>query len=146
MFVENPHYLCGIHCRTAAEGDNCIGFESRHLCRTALCIFESGVGLNVKECCMSNAHFIKFVGNGLCVAVFIEECICYDKRFLGTPHRSEFVKSNRKTTFFNINLFGCAEPKHIFPSFCNCFDIDKMLYANIFRNRVTAPGTASEGE
>ena len=65
VFIKHPHDFCRVHCGAAAEGDDAVGPESVHLRRALLCRSKGRVGLNVKECCVSNAHFVKNVGDKL---------------------------------------------------------------------------------
>ena len=139
MFVKYPHDFCRVHCAAAAERDYAVGSERRHLlcafCRTA----EGRVGSNVKEGRMLDSHFVKPVGYRLCVSVMIEEAVGYDKRPLFVHYGFKLAECNRQTAFLYIYLFRSSEPKHIFPSFRNGFNIYKVLYANIFGNRVSSP-------
>ena len=88
---------------------------------------------------MSYSHLIELIRDGLGVAVLIKEGICYDKCLLCTSDTSQLVKSYRQTTFLDVYLFRRSEPKHIFPSFCYCFDVDKVLDTYVFGNGVSAP-------
>ena len=91
-----------------------------------------------------NAHFIKLVGDRLCIAVLIKERICDDKRSLCASDCSQFIESHGEATLFNVNLFRCSKPKHIFSPLCHCFDVDKVLYTYVFGHTVATPRSASQ--
>ena len=139
MLIQHPHDLACVHCRAAAQSDNDIRLEQRHL----LCAFDRRrkcrVGLNVIETGMLNAEFIQFCFDGLDIAVFIQERVGDDKRFFLMHDRSQLIKCKRHTAFFEIDLFRRSEPKHIFSPLRHTLDIQKMLDTYVFRNRVAAP-------
>ena len=144
MLVKNPHYLCGVHCGAAAESNNGIGLESTHLCGALGRIGKGRIGLDVKEGCMLNAHFVELVGYRLGVAVLIQEGIRYNKRLLCAPDGFEFVEGYGQAALFDIHLFGRSEPEHVLSPLGDCFDIEQVLYTYVFGNAVAAPGTAAE--
>ena len=41
--------------------------------------------------------------------------------------------------FFNIHLFRCTEPKHIFSPLGNRFNIDEVFDTDVFGNTVSSP-------
>ena len=144
MFVKNPHYLARVHCRAAAESDDRIGFERTHEFRARLCAGESGIGSDVEERFVNDAHFVEFVLDGFGVAVIVKERVRYDERAFFVHYVRQLVESDGQTAFFDINLFRSAEPKHIFSPFCNSLNVYKVLDSHVFRNAVAAPGAAAE--
>ena len=139
MLVENPHDLCGVHCRTTAKGDDGVGLECSHLRRTLGCVCKGGVGLYVEECLVLNTHLVKLVGDGLGVTVLVKECVGYDECLLCASDCTKLVESNGETTLLDIYLLRCSEPKHVFSPLCYCLNVQKMLYANVVGNAVAAP-------
>ena len=81
MFVKYPHDFAGVHSGTTAQSNNAIRLERFHLFRTFFCACKSRVRSYVKERSMLNAHFVKFVGNRLCISIVIQETVCNDKCF-----------------------------------------------------------------
>ena len=146
MFVQHPHDFACVHCTAAAQRDYYVGGKGAHLFRTCLGACKRGVGRNVEEAGMCNAHFVEFVLNRLGVAVVVQETVRNDKRLLFVHHRLKFVKSNGQTTFFDVNLLRCTEPQHIFSPFGYGFDIEQMLHSDVFTDGVTAPTAATEGK
>ena len=57
-------------------------------------------------------------------------------------HIFQLIQSNRQAAFFEVNFFRGSHPEHVLSPLCNSFNIDQMLYSNVFRNRVSAPGAA----
>ena len=95
---------------------------------------------------MLDSHFVEFIGDGLGVAVVVQETIGDDKRLLFAHNVFEFVKSDGQAALLHIDLLRHSEPKHIFSPLRNRFDIDKVLDSDVFRHGVTAPTSAAEGE
>ena len=144
MLIHYPHNLCCVHCGTAAYCDDCIGFKVTHHIGTLASALESRVGSNLREASVLNTKLVKLILNRLCITVIIKERVGYYKRLFLTHNVTKLIESNGKAAFFEIYFLRSTEPKHIFPSFCNSFDIDEMLYADILGNRVAAPRTAAE--
>ena len=59
-------------------------------------------------------------------------------------HILDLTEGNRQAALFEVHLLRCAEPQHIFSPLSNGFDVQQMLYAYVFRDRVSAPGTAAQ--
>ena len=76
----------------------------------------------------------------------VEEGVGNDERSLFAHDLADLVKRYGQTAFFDVNLFGCAEPEHVFPSFCNGFDVEEVLYTYVLGDRVAAPRAAAECE
>ena len=146
VLVKNPHNFARVHSAAAAESDYAVRSKSSHLLCAFFCACKRRVGSNVKECCVLNTQFIKFVGDGLCIAVVIKEAVGNYKRTFFAHNGFKLVKRNRQAAFFNIHLSRCSEPKHILSPFGNRFNVDKMLNADVFADAVSAPRTAAQGE
>ena len=144
MLIHDPHDFRRVHCGTAADGDDGIRLELGHLVSTLSRALERRVRGNFIEASVLNAHFVEFLFNRLGVAVIVKERVGNNKRLFLAHDRFQFVKRNRQAAFFEIHLFGCAEPQHIFPSFGNGFDIQQMFDTDVFGNRVAAPGAAAK--
>ena len=144
VFVKNPHYFARVHCRAAAESDDRIGFERTHEFRARLCAGESGIGSDVEERFVNDAHFVELVLDGFGVTVIVKERVRYDERAFFVHYVRQLVESDGQTAFFDINLFRSAEPKHIFSPFCNSLNVYKVLDSHVFRNAVAAPRAATE--
>ncbi len=108
------------------------------------CARKRGVGRYVKEGLVRNAHLVKLIGYAFGKAVVVKEAVRYDKRLLFAHYRFKLVKGNGQTALLYINLLRRAEPQHIFSPFSDCFNIQKMLNANVFGNGVSAPASATE--
>ena len=139
MLVEYPHDLACVHSRAAAESDDTVGLK----CADGLCAFKCAgkcrVGENVAEYGVLDAHLIELVRDRLCIIVLIKEAVCNDEALLLVHNRAELVKCNGHTAFLEVNLFGCSEPQHILSPLGNCLYIDKVLYAHVLGNAVSAP-------
>ena len=57
---------------------------------------------------------------------------------------AKLIQRYRHTSFLKVNFLRCSEPKHILSPLGNSLDVDQMFYPNIFRYRVSTPGTASK--
>ena len=95
---------------------------------------------------MLNAHLIELICDRLCVSVMIEEGIGDDKRLFLVHDVLQLVKRYGQAALLDVDLFGGAEPEHIFSPLGYCFYIQKVLYADILRNAVAAPRAAAEGQ
>jgi len=132
MLIKNPHNLSCVHSRTAADSNNAVRLECCH----SLCTFLSGskcrVRLNIEECSMLDAHFVKLICNALCIIILIEELVCNDECLFLVHNILQFIESNRQTALLEINLLRCSEPKHIFSPLSNCLNVKKVLDTDIF--------------
>ena len=144
VLIHHPHDFRRVHSGTAADGDDGIRLELGHLVSTLSRALERRVGGNFIEAGVLNAHFVELLFNRLGVAVIVKERVGNNKRLFLAHDGFQLVKRNRQAAFFEIHLFGCAEPQHIFPSFGNGFDIQQMFDTDVFGNRVAAPGAAAE--
>ena len=144
MLVEHPHDFGGIHGRSTAQCDNGIRLESSHLCDAFLGITQRGIRLDIEEGGVCNPHLIQLVGDGLGVAIAVQEGIRYDKCLLCLPNSAKLIQRNGQAALFDVDLFRRPEPQHVFPSFCHSLDIQQVLDTYIFRYGVTAPGTAAQ--
>ena len=144
MFVHYPHDLCSIHSRSSAERDDRIRFECTHLICTKSCALQSRIRSYFVETCMLDSHFIQFCFDRSYISILVQERVCYDKCSFLMHDRSKFIQCNRHTAFLKVYFFWCSEPKHILSPLGNSLDVDQMFYPNIFRYRVSTPGTASK--
>ena len=80
VFVHNPHNLRRIHCTAAAERDNDVGLERRHL----FCAFDSArkrrVGSYIEENIVVNTYLVEFIGYALRKSVLIKETVRNNER------------------------------------------------------------------
>ena len=143
MFVEDPHDLSCVHCRSAAYRKDEIRPERRHLCCALFGTCQRGVGCNVIECRMRDTHFVELLLDRLRIAVLIEERVCDDERSFVM---FQLVERDRQAALFEIGLFRCAKPKHILPPDRDGFDVQQLVNAHVLRHRVAAPASAAEGQ
>ena len=146
MLIEHPHDFARVHRRAAADGYDAVGFKIRHSLRALPCAGECRVGRNIEECGVGYTHLVKLVGYSLCIAVFIKELICYDKRFFLAHDVFKLVKRYGQAALLHIHLLGCSEPQHILSPLGNRFDIEQMLDTDILGDRVAAPRAAAQCE
>ena len=78
----------------AAESDDRIGFERTHEFRARLCAGESGIGSDVEERFVNDAHLIEFVFDWFSVSVIVKERVRYDKRAFLAHYVLQFVESD----------------------------------------------------
>ena len=71
MLVHHPHDLGRVHGAAAAQGDDAVGREIGHLLGASLGAGQGGIGRDVKERGVLDAHFVQLVGNRLGIAVMI---------------------------------------------------------------------------
>ena len=93
---------------------------------------------------MNDSHFIQFVFDFLCISILIKEGVSYDEAAFFAHYVFQFIKSNRQAAFFEVNFFRGSHPEHVFSPLSNSLDIDQVFYTNVFRYRVSTPGTASK--
>ena len=127
MLIHYPHYLCGIHSRTASECYYYIRLKSCHRLHTFSCTLKCRVRSYIKEAGISYAHFIKLLCNNICISVLIKECISYNKCFLLMHYISKLIKCYRQTASLEIYLFRSSKPQHVLSPLCYSFYIYKML-------------------
>ena len=144
MLVHDPHYFAGIHRRAAAESYYAVRFKCAHLLCSRFGARKSGVGRNVGKYGVFYCHLFELIGYRTNEAVVIQEAVGYDKALFLVHYAFQFVQSHRQAAFLYINLFGSPEPQHIFPPFRNRFNVEKMFYTHVFRNRIAAPTAATE--
>ena len=146
MLVHHPHDFAGVHGGTAANGDNAIRLESVHGRHTLFGASQGGVRCHIKECGVGHAHFVQFISDGLGVAILIQEAVRNNECLFLLHHIAHFVQRHRQAAFLNVHLLRGTEPQHIFPSFCNGFDVHQVLDPYILRHGVAAPGAAAQGQ
>ena len=91
MFVEHPHDLTGVHCGAAADGDDAIRFKGAHLRGAFAGAGKRRIRRHVVEGRVRNPHLVELIGNRLGIAVFIQERVGDDERFLGVAHGSQLI-------------------------------------------------------
>ena len=146
ILIKHPHNFSGIHCRTTAKSDNAVRLKGAHCCCSGFCRCKRRIRLYIRKTGVYNAHLIQFILNRLCISVFVKERVGYDKAAFFAHNSSQLIKGNRHTAFFEVNLFRGSHPEHVLSPLCNSFNIDQMLYSNVFRNRVSAPGAAAQSK
>ena len=146
MFVEHPHDLAGVHCGAAAHRDDAVGLESAHRRRAFLGAGESGIGRDVEERGVRDAHLVELVGDGLRISIMIQKTVRDNKSLLFSHDIFEFVKGDGEATLLDVHLFGCSEPQHILSPFRDGLDVDKVFDAHVLADAVAAPAAAPEGE
>ena len=131
MLIHEPHDLGSIHCRTAAQSDDCIRLEGSHLLHAFLSALQCRVRSYIVEACVLDSHFVELLLDRLCISVLVKECICYDKCFLLVHYCAKLVQSYRHTAFLKVYLLRCSEPQHILSPLGNCLHIQKMFYSYV---------------
>ena len=95
---------------------------------------------------MSDAHLVQLIGDGLCIAVAVEEGVGDDKDFFLAHDVFQFIKSDSQAALFDIEFFGGSEPEHVFSPFGDGLDVHQVFDTDIFGDGVASPGTAAECE
>ena len=143
MLIHDPHDLTGVHCGTAAHGNDYIGLEGCHLGGAGLGAGEAGIGSHIIEGGVLDAHFVQLLLNGLGVTIVVQEGV-RDKEGLFLAHNGlQLIQSDAQAALLDVDLLGSAEPEHVFPSFCHSLDVQQVLDTHVFRNGVAAPGAAA---
>ena len=145
MLVHHPHNLAGVHCGTAADGDDDIRLEERHLLGAATCALQGGIGLNVVEAVVSDAHLIELGLDGTRVAILEEELVGNDEGALLAHYGAELVECDGRAALLEVDLLGCAEPQHVLAALCHGLDVDQVLHPNVLGDGVATPGAAAQG-
>ncbi len=146
VLIEHPHDLGRVHCGAAAERDDDVRLKCPHLGRAFQGVLQCRVGLYIGEACVDDSHGVELLLDRLRVAVLVKECVRYDERAFFVHDRAELVESDRHAALLEIDLFRCAEPKHIFSPLCNGLDIDEVQRAYIVGNGISAVGAAAQGQ
>ena len=123
MLVEHPHDLRRVHRGAAAEGDDHVRLEGRHLLRAFPGAGKRRIGQHVEERLVRDAHLVELVGHRLGVAVFVEERIGHDKGALFAEHVFQFVQRDRQAASLEVDFIGRAEPEHILSPLGDGFDV-----------------------
>ena len=145
VLVHHPHDLAGVHCGTAADGDDDIRLEERHLLGAATCALQGGIGLNVVEAVVSDAHLIELGLDGTRVAILEEELVGNDEGALLAHYGAELVECDGRAALLEVDLLGCAEPQHVLAALCHGLDVDQVLHPNVLGDGVATPGAAAQG-
>ena len=95
---------------------------------------------------MHDAHGIELVLDRARVAVLVKEAVRYDEGAFLVHDRAELVECDRHAALLEIDLFRCAEPKHIFSPLCDGLDIDEVQCAYVVGNGISAVGAAAQGQ
>ena len=144
MLVHDPHNLAGVHCGTAADGDNAVRLEGGH----GLCAFlragEGRVGRNIVERGVDDAQLIQLVGNRLGEAGFEQERVGDDEAALLAHNCLEFIQGDRQAALLEVDLFRRTEPQHILPPDGNSLDVQQVLDADVLGDGVAAPRAAAQ--
>ena len=146
MLIKHPHDFRRVHCGAAAYRYYNIRSEACHHFCAFFCDIQCRIGLDLGKNRIAYSDFVQLVGYGLCIAVAIQKAVGNYKCPFARIYRLKLIKRFGQAAPFNINLFGRAEPKHIFSPLGNGFNIKQVLYSHIFGNRVSAPRAAAEGE
>ena len=143
MLIEHPHDLAGIHGGAAADGQNQVRLESRHLGRALPGAGKGRIGGHIVEGGVGDAHFVQLVFNGLRVAVIVQEAVRDDKCLFMS---FQLGQGDGQAALFEIDLFRRTEPEHVFPPDGDGFDVQQMLDAHVLGHGVAAPASAAQGE
>jgi len=144
MLVHDPHNLAGVHCGTAADGDNAVRLEGGHRLGAFLCAGEGRVGRNIVERGVDDAQLIQLVGNRLGEAGFEQERVGDDEAALLAHNCLEFIQGDRQAALLEVDLFRRTEPQHILPPDGNSLDVQQVLDADVLRDGVAAPRAAAQ--
>ena len=93
---------------------------------------------------MNNSHLIQFIFNFLCISILVQEGVCYDEAAFLAHHIFQLIQSNRQAAFFEVNFFRGSHPEHVLSPLSNSLDINQMFHTNVFRYRVSTPGTTAK--
>ena len=141
MLIQHPHDLARVHGGTAADGEDQVRLEGRHLRRALSGTGEGGIGSYVVEGGVGDPHGVQLLLHRLGVAVLVQEGVGDDKGLLII---FQFGQSHGQAALLEINLFRRAEPEHILPPNCHCLDVQQVLDAHVLGNGVAAPGAAAQ--
>ena len=141
MLIQHPHDLARVHGGAAADGENQIGLEGRHLRRALSGTGEGGIGSYVVEGGMGNPHSVQLLLHRLRVAVLVQERVGDDECLLVI---FQLGQSYRQAALLEINLFRRTEPEHVLPPNCHSLDVQQVLDAHVLGNGVAAPGAAAQ--
>ena len=144
VFIHHPHDLTGVHGRAAAQRNDAVGLEGRHLRGALLGAGQRRVGLNVIERGVLNAHGVQLIRNGLGIAVVVQEAVRHQKNLFLAQYGAQLIQRNVQAAFFQIYLLRCAEPQHVFSPLAYGLDVQQVLAADVFRNAVAAPRAAAQ--
>ena len=146
MLIEYPHDFAGIHCGTAAEGNDAIRLKRTHGSRAGFCTGKCGIGSYIVETGMNDSHGIQFVFDLFGISVLVKESIGHNESSLLVHNCAKLIQSNRGTSFLKVYFLRSTEPKHIFSPFSYGLDVEQMFDTHIFGYGVAAPGTTAKGE
>ena len=146
MLVHHPHDLAGVHGGAAAHRDDAVRLERGHGLGAFLRAGQGGIGRHVIEGGMGDTHLVELIGDGLGIAVLVEEGVGHDEGPLFAHDGLQLCQSHRQATFLEIDLFRRAEPQHVLSPLGDGLDVDQVLDAHVLGHGVAAPGAAAQGE
>ena len=147
VLIHDPHDLCSIHGRTAADRDDDVGLEVAHLLDALVCAGKRGIGRDVEEGRVRDALLVENARDLLGETALEQELVGDDERLLLVIDLvTKLLEGDTQATAFEIDLLRCSEPQHIFLPFRNGLDIDEVLDAHVLGDGVAAPRTAAQRE
>ncbi|VUS45122.1 hypothetical protein SB6422_05267 [Klebsiella huaxiensis] len=145
MLVHHPHDFRRIHRRSAAQGYDDVGLEGV----SQLCTFahdgQRRVGFHFKEDFGFDARRFQHGSDLIRVSVVEQEAVGDDQCAL-MAIGDHFIQRDGQRAAAEIDGFRKFMPQHIFSSLCHGFLVDQMFRPDVFRDRVTAPGAAAQGQ
>ena len=135
-----------VHGRAAADGDDHIGLEQAHLGGTAASALQGGVGLDIIEAVVRDAHLVKLSLDSAGVAILEQELVGHDEGALLAHDAADFVERHRRGALLEVHLLGSAEPQHVLAALRDGLDVDQVLHPNVLGDGVAAPGAAAQGQ
>ena len=105
---------------------------------------QGGIGRHIVEGGMGDAHLVELIGDGLGIAVLVEEGVGHDESLLFAHNGLQLSQGHRQAAFLEVDLFRRAEPQHILSPLGDGLDVEQVLDAHVLGDGVAAPGAAAQ--
>ncbi len=144
MFIKQPHPLCCINGRAAAQRDNHIRLEGFHGRDALLNGFHRRIRFHFREDLTVAVlfPFSQVIQNLIHISQLHHHGICYDKGPMNIRHIPQVL--NR--IFFKIDLGWNFKPLHTDPPPCDALLVDQIHGGNIGSGGIPAEGSAAQGQ
>ena len=120
--------------------------EQAHLGGTTASALQGGVGLDIIEAVVRDAHLVKLSLDSAGVAILEQELVGHDEGALLAHDAADFVERHRRGALLEVHLLGSAEPQHVLAALRDGLDVDQVLHPNVLGDGVAAPGAAAQGQ
>ena len=132
MFIQHPHDLRSVHCRTAAQRQNNIRFKLPHLLSTLLGTGQGRIWLYIRKELVCNPQTLQLIGDAGRHAAACEELVGHNKCTFLMQNFFQFPHCHWQTALLKVYFLRGSEPQHILSPLSNRLNVQQVANSNIF--------------